>query len=71
MYMVWRPLPLHRVSLLCVVATWTLLSVYLLVCAQAVESTSQETVLSLGSQLVRDRERSQLVLAWALLQRLL
>lgn len=41
-----------RVSLLCVVVTWTVLSVYLLVCAQTLEVSAQETVRDLRRQSV-------------------
>lgn len=40
------------ISLLCVVATWTLLSVYLLVCVQSLETVTQNAVHSLSDELV-------------------
>lgn len=45
---------LHRVSLMCVVAVWSIMSVYLLVCAQTLEAAMESNVLSLTHNLVRD-----------------
>ena len=41
------------ISLLCVVTVWTILSVYLLVCAQRVESATQAAVHQLSEEMVR------------------